>query len=229
MKFPILSYTLVNEFVNCPHKAYHRFILKDIPFEKTDAMVYGDDIHKALEKRLAQGKSLSGGPHERVLNKAHDYCLTLNKIGNLDYPIRVEYFIGMRIDASPCAWNDNDVWFRGKADVAALVPMQGWLIDWKTGNKREDPFELECQAMLLHAHHPGITSWTGEYFWLKADYPYGLRHTLDPMRTYQNVAGIYAEMWKCMYETGVWPKRKNPLCPWCAVSTCENFTGGKGK
>lgn len=226
MKFPILSYSLTNEFVNCPHKAYHRFIAKDIPFIKTDEMVYGDEIHKALEKRLAQGKAL--GPDNRTLNKAYKYCLTLNDIGNLNYPIRVEYFIGMRIDASPCAWDDDKVWFRGKADVAAIVPAQGWLIDWKTGNKREDPFELECQAMLLHAHHPNVASWVGEYFWFKENYPYGLRHTLDPMQTYQKVARIYGEMAEC-WKRDEWPKRKNPLCPWCAVSTCENFTGGKGK
>jgi hypothetical protein len=233
MKFPVLSYTLVNCFNACPHQAYHRYIAKTIPFQKTEAMVYGDDVHKAMERRLKEGK-VHTGPHERTLDKAYKYCSLLDDIGNKDYPVRVEYFIGIKIDASPCAWDADGVWFRGKADVGVIVPPfdgrsgQGWLIDWKTGNKREDPFELECQSMLLHAHHPNITSWVGEYFWFKEDYPYGLRHTLDPMRTHQKVGGIYGDMVKC-WETGNWPKRKNPLCPWCSVSSCENFTGGKGK
>ncbi len=164
MKFPILSFTLVNEFDNCPHKAYHRYIAKTVPFQKTDAMVYGDDVHKAMERRLKEGKVMTG-PHERTLDKAHKYCSLLDDIGNKDYPVRVEYFIGIKIDGSACAWDADGVWFRGKADVGAIVPQQGWLIDWKTGNKREDPFELECQAMLLHAHHPNVASWIGEYFW----------------------------------------------------------------
>ena len=227
MKLPILTYTFLNEFNNCPHKAFHRYVLKDIPFEKTEAMEYGNEVHTAMEKRLSQGKSLSGGKHEMVLNKAHDYCNMLDKLDNINgVDIRIEWFVGMTVACTPCAWDATDVWFRGKADVAIVRGNEGWLIDWKTGNKREDPFELECQALLLHAHHPSVVRWSGEYFWFKENNPYGLRHMIDLRNVLVKIRLLHAEIDRCILRHD-WPKRKNPLCDWCKVKSCENWTGKK--
>jgi len=218
MKFPVLTYTLLNDFINCPHKAFRRYIAKDVPFERTPEMGHGTRVHKALEDRIGKGIALDAD-----LRSADPLCHQLDEIKS---PVRVEYFTGMKIDGTGCAWDAKDVWFRGKADVAVLGDNGAWLIDWKTGKVREEPFELECQAMLVHANHPQITHIVGEYYWLREGKP-GMRYTLTPMATYQKVAKLHGEMWdywtRHPEHKGKWPKRKNPLCAWCDVKDCENW------
>jgi len=216
---PILSYTFLSTFENCPHKAWHRYILKDVPYQSTPELEYGRAVHDALGDRLTKGISLSD--HPNVVDKTWDYCTTIDKLQDTDTPVRIEYFVGIERGGSPCAWDSSNCWFRGKADVA-VIGKTGWLIDWKTGKKREDPFELECQAMLLQAHYPATTKWEGEYFWLKEDNPYGLRHTLDPTRTFKRVAQLYGEVTRYA-EAQEWPKRRNPLCGFCNVRSCEHY------
>ena len=213
MKFPVLTYTILNDVINCPHKAFRRHIIKDVPFERTPEMEHGTRVHKALEDRIGKGIALDAD-----LRSADPLCQQLDGI---KAPVRVEYFTGMKIDGTGCAWDAKDVWFRGKADVAVLADAGAWLIDWKTGKVREEPFELECQAMLVHANHPQITHIVGEYYWMRFGKP-GMRYTLDPMATYQKVAQLFKEM-ATYWDVDTWPKRKNPLCSWCDVKDCENW------
>jgi len=217
MNLPILSYTFLSAFENCPHKAWHRHVLKDLPFQSTPELEYGRDVHDALEHRLTRGTAIE----PELAAKTRHYCDLIERVQGSDAPVRIEHFVGIMQDGFPCAWDHSGCWFRGKADVA-IIGKTGWLIDWKTGKKREDPFELECQAMLLAAHYPGVVKWEGEYFWLKEEHPYGLRHTLDPMRTLQRVKALYTEVVKYAQAQQEWPKRKNPLCGWCDVISCEN-------
>lgn len=223
MKFPVLTYTILNNFLTCPHRAFRQYIAKDIPFEKTPEMEHGTRVHKALEDRIGKGIALDAD-----LRSADPLCQRLDDLAP-EAKTRVEYFTGMKIDGTGCTWDAKDVWFRGKADVAVMVGSAAWLIDWKTGKVREEPFELECQAMLVHANHPQITHIVGEYYWMREGKP-GMRYTLDPMVTYQKVTKLYGAM--VDYYThevandppGIhWPKRKNPLCSWCDVKGCENW------
>jgi hypothetical protein len=47
-----------------------------------------------------------------------------------------------------------------KDDTAAVF-------DWKTGEEREDPFELEIFGLLLKVHHPELKTVKGHYVWLR--------------------------------------------------------------
>src|SRR5215472_13539073 len=42
----------------CEYQMFRRYVKKDIPFFKTDAMKFGDEAHDALEKRVGKGKVL---------------------------------------------------------------------------------------------------------------------------------------------------------------------------
>lgn len=239
MKFPILTYTILRDYENCPHMSFHRHVAKTTKFVKTPEMEFGTKVHQAIEDHLEKGLSLSVD-ETRVADTVNKARPLLGKLTALPdtVPVRVEYFIGMKIDGSPCQWDDANVWLRLKADVAVLSdPSTGsggcWLIDWKTGNKREDDFELQCQAMVIKAHHSQLTDFVGEYFWFKEDFPYGLRYTLDPASTFSKVHRIYDDMARNYADEqftqggAEWPKRRNPLCKWCDVFTCENNTNPK--
>jgi hypothetical protein len=46
------SYSLLNQYLNCPHATFHKYIAKTIPFIETPAMAEGNAIHLAMENRL---------------------------------------------------------------------------------------------------------------------------------------------------------------------------------
>jgi hypothetical protein len=143
---------------------------------------------------------------------------------------RVEYFIGVLPDGQPCQPFDKNVWFRGKADAAVWGPTGAWLVDWKTGKlpqrweggrpQGEDPFELECQGMLLHAHHGPFPALVGQYFGLKEGRA-GALHTIDPKATRQKVQEIDNRM-RHFHQNDQWPKTPGPLCGWCPVVKCQH-------
>ena len=53
MKLPVLSHTFLKEDDNCPRKAWHKYVAKDLPFEKpSPEMQMGIDVHAAVEREL---------------------------------------------------------------------------------------------------------------------------------------------------------------------------------
>ena len=214
----ILSYTLVNDFENCPRKAYHVRVAKDVKQEPTPEMARGIAVHEAFEKRLKDDKPL---PPD--LGQFEPFALTLRNL-----KVKPEYMLGMTENGHGCDFFAKDVWFRGKADVAvrAADRTSAWLLDWKTGKVREDPFELECQAMLLWANHPELAHIEANYYWLR-EARIGERHNLTPTRvqTTIRIGRLANEMRECQ-EKNHWPARPNPLCGWCPVWQCEHNKSG---
>lgn len=224
MKLPIGTYSLYNQFENCPHKAYHIYVLKDVPYVETPEMKWGNDVHSGIEHRIKDGTPLDPKMQaaEPIAAKVH---------GLKEHAtVHVEYKLALDLTGRPVDFWSDACWFRGKIDVAvvALDIRAAWLIDWKTGKKREEPFELECGALLLKANTPKINNIVGEYFWLqegKAGLRYDLNkhsYTFAKLRAYRNEMQVYAK-------AGTWPKKKNPLCGWCPVMSCEHNKSDRRK
>ena len=220
-KLPPLSYTHLSAFMTCPHRYYRQYVARDLPRgEPSEAMSEGIAGHQAFEDRLAKHKPLPA-----ALAAAEPLCASLAAMPQY----RVEYFIGILPDGQPCQWDNKNCWFRGKADFVAWSPTGAWFVDWKFGKVPmrwergrplgEDPFELECQAMLQHAHHP-VAHYVGEYFQPKEGRP-GVRHTLDPAATRRRVMEIDNRM-RELNQRGEWPKTPGPLCGFCDVRDCEH-------
>lgn len=220
MNIPTLTYTFMRDFENCPHKAFRKYVKRDIKYVATDKMQAGTKDHDALMVRLKKGIALD--PHLRC---AEPVCAIFDALPDTA-PYRVEYMIGMTVDGSPCAWDAKNVWLRLKPDVAMWSPQGGWIVDWKTGRPWEDPFELNCQAMVLHAHHPEVPFWKGEYFWTATGQP-GERYDLDPMQTFRRAADNWGKM-HAYANAGQWPATPNKLCKWCDVMDCPHNEKDKG-
>ncbi len=141
MKLPVYSYTFLNTYDICPKQAFHRYVLKDHPFVGSEASKWGNVVHDALDKRLSKGE-----PLPKEVAKYEVYAKVLE-------PLRpnTEWKLGIKRDGDACAFFDDAVWLRGKADVVAVQGRSVVLFDWKTGKKREDPYELELQALMVNA------------------------------------------------------------------------------
>lgn len=209
----VASYTLLNTYDICPHQMYRRYIAKDLPRQaETEPMKWGNAVHSALEKRLSYGMTL---PKEMV--RFEPYAAAL--LASNDKPM-VEQKWGMTEGGKPCDFFSDEVWLRGKADVALVRDNTAVLFDWKTGKVREDPFELELQGLLLKARHPEVKTITGRYVWL-AEGRIGVPHDVSgTAKAHESVAKRMDEI-SHQEKMGYWPKKQSGLCGYCPCMDCE--------
>jgi hypothetical protein len=221
MKLPIGNYTFFNNFENCPYKAMRMYVARDLPRVETPAMKWGNDVHSAMECRIRDGSRLPDNMQaaEPIANK-------IDSLKPSEVSIKVEYQLAIDAHGNKCAyWGKDDAqpWFRGKLDLVARQHKapQAWMLDWKTGKVREEPFELECGALLLTANHPEIKTVLAQYFWMQQG-AMGLPYTLiNHSQTFGKLQSLRAEA-EGYLANGFWPKRRNPLCGFCNVFDCEH-------
>ena len=137
------SFSKAKAFDTCPKQFYHVNILKEYPFEETDAMRYGTEFHKACEDYIDKEKSLPKKfgfiePTLDALNKKRGVKICEKKLGLTE-------------DLEPCGFFDKKVWFRGIADLIIVDVLAGaaWVVDYKTGrsSKYADKGQLELMAL----------------------------------------------------------------------------------
>lgn len=207
------SYTFLNNFDNCPRKAWHMYVAKDLPRVETAQMKWGNYVHKALEHRLT--------PH--IQKPLPDDCKAYEPFAAAfdGKQPRAEWWMAVTKDWLSTTL-PGDTWGQGKADVVLVGDDTILLFDWKTGKPREDPFELEvfgalAQAQACWSHAKQVYGW---YIWL-GEMRVGKRHDLsDTGRTRARIA----EMWNAVTVLDPekeWLPTPNPLCGWCPVRSCE--------
>lgn len=223
MKLPPINYTFHKNYENCPRKAWHINIAKDLPkSEDSQAMRWGNTVHKAMEQRIN-----SGTPLPEAMQKWEKFCTFGPKM-----TVRAEVKLGIRADGTPCGFFADDVWMRGVIDVlasAADVPRAVVLMDHKTGKVREDGDELECHAVLLKASRPELEHITGWYNWL-AEGTIGKAHDLSGTEAKLADIRTTRRMIEHFFPFGepAFRPRQNPLCGWCPVKSCE-FNTSEGR
>lgn len=206
------SYSLLNQYTNCPHATFHKYIAKTYPYVETEAMKEGNAIHLAFENRLRIKQPLppkyaQWEPFAAPFD-AHQFK-------------QAEEKLGIRANGSPCAFFDQDVWFRGKIDMSVCRGDKAYIIDWKSGgSKYEDPFELEIGAVLLQAKH-NVTSIKGQYAWLAENRLGQLYDLSDTNATFVKMKHLMDEIERDRAR-GWFEKRQSGLCGWCPCSKCEH-------
>jgi hypothetical protein len=140
----VYSYTLLKTADTCLYKAYRQYVKRDLPFDRTPEIEWGNKVHEAMEYRIG-GKPLPQDMmHWEPIVSAY-----------VDRKAKPEKKTGITKDCKPTGFFDKDVWLRCKIDVTMLNGSNVFLSDFKTGNSRyEDPFELEIQALTLKAAIP---------------------------------------------------------------------------
>ena len=223
MKLPVASYTFLRDWHNCPHKAYRKYIKKDLPkFVHTKESKWGDEVHKAFEVRIKYGTAFSP-----EMAKYEAVAAPLVAAGAV-----AEKMLGITASGKLCDFFAPDVWLRGKIDATIERGAIAAIFDWKTGKRREERAELETHAVLLKAWKPSVQKVTAHYVWLQ-DNEVGKPH--DVSDTEKKLADIRSTMntvANCI-EIEDFPKRPHPLCggDWgsCPVADCEFRRGPKGK
>lgn len=210
------SYTFVRDFDNCPEQTRVVHIAKQFKKTFTPQLTKGVNHHDLIEKRIKDKQPL---PPELALAEA--VVQSFERRGKVEG----EAMLGVDHMWRPVSfW---DAWFRGKFDISVRdhETRTAAIGDWKTGNPRETPVQLEIGAHLLMQNDPLIDTVLGVNVWLKVD-------KLGTPYTFKRGDGATARLTKKLRDIEVldakveWEKRTGPLCAYCPVKTCESYRGG---
>lgn len=216
-----LSYTNTNDFQICKSRFFHKHVAKDVEYESTPQMEYGNYVHKAFEDRLNAGRVFPD-----ALASCEPFVHAIEQVPGVK--VLVEHRLGIRADGSPCDFYDEDCFWCAKIDVVLFNATTCLIFDWKTGKERENPFELRVQAALFYAAHPEIQVFKGRYVWLKNNKVGELHNLSDVHRTWMEMKTIDTLIRRSA-ETNYWPESEGPLCAWCNVYQCRFNKNDKEK
>jgi hypothetical protein len=211
VKLPVASHTFLNDWDNCPHKAFRKSIKKDLPkFVQTEAMKWGNEVHSAFEVRIKHGTKWPAG-----MEKYEAIAAPLVAAGAV-----AEKMLGITERGAVCDFFDPRVWLRGKIDSTITRADAAAIFDWKTGKRREEKAELLTHAVLLKAWQPTIQKVTAHYVWLQ-DNEVGKAHDVsDTDAKLNEIRKTMDDVARCLSDQD-FPKRPNPLCGYCDVMDCE--------
>lgn len=202
------SYSAIKLFENCALRYYRQRIAKDVEDEGGEASKYGERIHAFLEARL------KGAGIEQEVAAYEPLCQSIEKLAARG-ELHVEKELVLTENLTPTGWWDSDAWLRSKLDVLVLVNNEAVVMDWKTGKRNADQFQMQLFAAQVFKHFPHITSVKTSLVWLKT-------MEMDTERYIRSDANaIWAEVMQRIqrihdaYTHGNWPARPSGLCRYC--------------
>lgn len=210
------SYSRLKNYETCPKRHYHCDIAKDVKEEESEALLWGNEVHKQLARRLAKGTALPDG-----MEQYEDWCAKI--IGNGDGRLLVEQKLAITKDFAPCGFFDGGAWFRGIGDVIKIVGPVALIADWKTGKIVEDSMQLALMAACVFAHYPDVQRVRSEFIWLKED------ATTREDFSRDDLVGVWRSLWprieqlEAAYVAVAYPPKPGRLCRnWCPVAQCPH-------
>lgn len=219
------SYSRLKNYETCPKRSWHLDIKKDVKEEEGESLQWGNEVHKALAKRIDKGIPLPQGMEKWE----HWAEKMLAGKGSPGVQILVEQQLAINADFGPTAWFPSDAqkagtgdpWYRGIGDVIKIVGPVALIIDWKTGKILEDCQQLALMAACVFAHYPEVKKVRSEFVWLKenADTRQDF-HRVDMVQMWKNL-WPRIEALKNAYDTTNYPAKPGGLCKrFCPVKSC---------
>lgn len=215
MKQVSWSHSALKDYEGCPKRYQEVKVLKNFPFTETEATRYGNEVHKALELYIRDGKPV---PPEYA-----QFVPVVDALMQKPGRKLAEQQMALTKDLEPCGWRDKEVWVRGITDLLILDDenMTAWVIDWKTGsNKYPDRDQLRLMALLVFAHYPHIRKVNAALLFIVKNDMVKLSMTVDQAdTTWWDYRERVARLEQA-FATDVWNAKPSPLCPWCPATTC---------
>lgn len=208
------SFSSLKQYVNCPKQYHETKVLKSYPQKITTQMLYGTEVHKALEEYARDQVPLA-----KNYDKFKPLVDTLLEIPGERY---IEYQMALTSDKLPCEFTSPDYWVRGIADLLIVDNDTAFIVDYKTGsNKYPDTKQLKLMALMVFSHFPKVRH-------AKSGLLFVAHNTFVNEDYAANKSSLYWESFESdikrmetSYETDWWPVNPSPLCKWCPVTSCE--------
>ena len=214
------SYSALTMFDQCPAKYKYIRLDKAVVDKGNKYTQYGQEVHKAFEKRLADGVAFPKGfdNYEATAQAA----MRAAKGGE----ISCELQLAVDKEHRPCTWFSRDAWMRAIIDMLVVYPDgRALAVDWKTGKRKTDTRQSTLSAWMVFRHFPAVDKVRTAWVWLKE----GHRavdtddYTRDGMTAVpEEIQAIVSRIEKAKaYDK--FPARPSGLCPWCpAKGVCPS-------
>ena len=213
------SYSKLKNFEICPRRHFEIDIQKTFKDEEGEALVYGNIVHDVLAKAIDKGAPVPA-IHKPDLDKWVGYATQLRDKG---MELSVERKFAITENFAPCEYFSRHVWFRGVADVLAVMGPVAIALDWKTGKVLQDSQQLALTAACVFAHNPQVQRVRTEFVWIKDDC------TTTEDFTREGMTAVWAGLWPRIarlhqaHVSGSYPVQPNALCrKYCAVLSCAH-------
>ena len=209
------SFSGLKDFSNCP-KQYHEVkILQKYTKNVTSQMLYGTEVHRALEEYARDGKELADfyKPYKKHID-------ALMEIPGQRY---IEQKFALKEDrVTPCAFDDPEYWVRGIDDFMVINGDTADIIDYKTGSKKyPDLKQLKLMALMTFAHFPEVEFVNAGLMFVVHN---AFMDESYQRKDIQKLWGAFTTELHRMehsYKSNVWPATPTPLCRWCPVEDCQ--------
>lgn len=218
----IHSHSSLDTYVQCPFKYAELKVFKRVVDTQSSAGAYGEQMHKAIELRVANGTPLPP-------NFAH-YERIAAAVAAIPGEHHAELKLGVTEDLEPCDfWDKAQGWFRGIIDLLIVRDEHAIIIDWKTGKYRPGSAQPERCALLTFAHYPQVQTVSSRFIYFKDAHSSKEEFVRSDMDHLARAARATAHDIQTSIETDNWPKRPSGLCGWCPVKHCPNWRENKRK
>ena len=195
---------------------FRQRIVKDVIDEGGEASKYGERVHAFLETRLKENTLL---PQEVAHYKS--LCSSVERIAH-NGELFVEKELVLTDNLTPTTWWEPDAWLRSKLDILVIGGDMANVMDWKTGKRNADQFQMQLFAAQVFKHYPEVTRVKTSLVWLKD-------MAMDTEVYYRSgVNTIWAEVMKRIQrindslEHDNWPAKPSGLCRYCpARHNCD--------
>ena len=208
------SYSALKEYENCPKKYYEIRVAQNYTVIPSEQMIYGTEVHKALEDYVKDGKELA--VNYLRFKPAAD---ALIDIPGEKYP---EYEMALFRDKTPCDFADSNRWVRGIVDLLIVDGDYAFIVDYKTGSsKYPDPKQLRLMSLMTFAHFPNVNKIKAGLLFVMHGSFVTEEYTREEMdKSWAKFNGPLGRL-DNSYDNNVWPPNPTPLCKYCPVKSCD--------
>ena len=210
------SYSALTAYETCPRRFQLTRVTKQVVEHQTEATIWGNKVHKALEL-FAKGEK----PLPPDLQKYERY---VKKILSYEGKRVVEERVALDKNFRPTKWMAKDVWVRGIIDIGVVGSEKAYLLDWKTWKRRPDSNQLKLFAGLAFAIYPWVEKVTTGFIWLKSAEFDKEVFTREQLPEIWNEFFPRLDRLAVSYRDDKWTPKPSGLCKnWCPVGRqlCE--------
>jgi ATP-dependent exoDNAse (exonuclease V) beta subunit len=145
------SFSSLKDYINCPKQYQEVKVLKNYQKEMTQQILYGNQVHKALENYIKDGEPLAEN-YQR-------FAPLMDSLKEIPGEFHPELRMALNFDKKACKWSAEDCWVRGIVDFLVVDGEDAFIVDYKTGsNKYADPKQLKLMALMVFEHFPQVNN-----------------------------------------------------------------------
>lgn len=216
------SHSSLSDFSNCPKAFYEKRVAKSVREEQSEAMIWGNKVHKCFEDRQKHGTPLP--------DYLQDHEPFMQELAELEGESLTERKIALDTSCRPTSFFAKDVWMRGIIDFSNVHQDGALLVDYKTGKPHNKFGQLKLFALHVFAEFPDVQFVTVRYYWTKTCTESEDTYTRDQIPALWREFAPELRQYVQAFKQNVWQARPSGLCNgWCPVTICEHWSPRKRK